>query len=51
MINSLTGDSVRSSSVASRRWIAAHTRTNIVGKTVITVAGAKHVLPRATLAR
>ena len=51
VINSLTGDSVRSSSVASRRWIAAHTRTNIVGKTVITVAGAKHVLPRATLSR
>ena len=51
VINSLTGDSVRSSSVASRRWIAAHTRTNIVGKTVITVKGKKHVLPRATLAR
>ena len=39
VIDSLTGDSVRSSSVASRRWIAAHTRTNIVGKTVITVDG------------
>jgi Ca2+-binding RTX toxin-like protein len=51
VINSLTGDSVRSSSVASRRWIAAHTRTNIVGKTVITVKGKKHVLPRAALAR
>ena len=51
VIDSLTGDSVRSSSVASRRWIAAHTRTNIKGKTVITVAGAKHVLPRATLSR
>ena len=51
VIDSLTGDSVRSSSVASRRWIAAHTRTNIVGKTVITVSGKKHVLPRATLSR
>jgi Ca2+-binding RTX toxin-like protein len=51
VIDSLTGDSVRSSSVASRRWIAAHTRTNIKGKTVITVSGAKHVLPRATLSR
>ena len=51
VINSLTGDSVRSSSVASRRWIVAHTRTNIVGKTVITVTGTKHVLPRATLSR
>ena len=51
VIDSLAADSVRSSSVASRRWIAAHTRTNIKGKTVITVAGAKHVLPRATLAR
>jgi Ca2+-binding RTX toxin-like protein len=51
VINSLTSDSVRSSSVASRRWIAAHTRTNIVGKTVITVKGKKHVLPRAALAR
>jgi Ca2+-binding RTX toxin-like protein len=50
VLNSLTSDSVRSSSVASRRWIAAHTRTNIVGKTVITVKGKKHVLPRATLA-
>ena len=50
VINSLTGDSVRSSSVASRRWIAAHTRTNIAGKTVITVKGKKHVLPRAQLA-
>jgi Ca2+-binding RTX toxin-like protein len=51
VISSLTGDSVRSSSVASRRWLAAHTRTNVVGKTVITVSGKKHVLPRATLAR
>jgi Ca2+-binding RTX toxin-like protein len=51
VLDSLTVDSVRSSSVASRRWIAAHTRTNIVGKTVITVKGKKHVLPRAALAR
>jgi Ca2+-binding RTX toxin-like protein len=51
VIASLTGDSVRSASVASRRWTAAHTRTNIAGKTVITVAGAKHVLPHATLSR
>ena len=51
MINSLTGDSVRSSSVASRRWIAAHTHTTIAGKTVITASGKKHVLPRATLSR
>ena len=51
VIDSLTADSVRSSSVASRRWIAAHTRTNIAGKTVITVEGEKHVLPRAQLAR
>jgi hypothetical protein len=42
---------VRSANVATRRWVAAHTRTNIVGKTVITVKGKKHVLPRATLAR
>jgi len=51
VIESLAADSVRSSSVASRRWIAAHTRTNIAGKTVITVKGKKHVLPRAQLAR
>src|SRR3954470_4141703 len=30
VLDSLTVDSVRSSSVASRRWIAAHTRTSIV---------------------
>jgi Ca2+-binding RTX toxin-like protein len=51
VIASLTTDSVRSANVATRRWVAAHTRTNIVGKTVITVKGKKHVLPRATLAR
>ncbi len=50
VIASLTTDSVRSANAASRRWIAAHARTNIVGKTVITVKGKKHVLPRATLA-
>jgi Ca2+-binding RTX toxin-like protein len=46
-----TSDSVRSATVASRRWIATHTRTTIKGKTVITLSGAKHVLPRATLSR
>jgi hypothetical protein len=44
-------DSVRSARAASRRWIASHTRTAITGKTVITVGGKKHLLPRATLSR
>jgi Ca2+-binding RTX toxin-like protein len=49
VIDSLTGATVRSSRLATRRWIATHMSKTAAGKTVITVAGAKHVLPRASL--
>jgi Ca2+-binding RTX toxin-like protein len=44
VINSLAADTVRSAGPASRRWLAAHTRT-VAGKTVLTVGSTKRTLP------
>jgi Ca2+-binding RTX toxin-like protein len=43
VIASLAGDTVRSATPATRRWLAAHTRS-VGGTSVITVGGKKHTV-------
>ena len=50
VIDSLTAGTVRSASVKRTRWLNAHARV-VKGKTVLTVDGEKHKLPRADLPR
>ena len=45
VIQSLTTDTVRSASVASKTWLATHTRT-VNGRTVLSVDGKVRALPR-----
>jgi Ca2+-binding RTX toxin-like protein len=50
VIESLAADRVASATVARSAWLKRHART-VKGKTVLRVAGRKHTLPRAHLAR
>jgi Ca2+-binding RTX toxin-like protein len=50
VIDSLAADRVVAANPATRRWLAAHTRT-VAGKTVISVGGEQRVLPHVGLAR
>ena len=50
VLGSLSANSVKSAEAVGKRWLKNHART-VKGKTVLTVGGEKHKLPRADLVR
>jgi Ca2+-binding RTX toxin-like protein len=50
VINSVRADDVSSARAVGKRWLAKHAR-KVKGKTVLSVGGEKHKLPRAQLVR